>query len=90
MDVGLASVGSFTSSFKRVYGSTPTAYRDSFPPAAQVAHIPTCILMAASRPAGGRMRAPVPLPALDAALEKTWRATDIACGEQPPHRRTTC
>jgi len=70
MDVGLASVGSFTSSFKRVYGSTPTAYRDGFPPAAQMAHIPTCILMAASRPAGGRMRAPVPLPAMESSFEE--------------------
>jgi AraC-like DNA-binding protein len=70
MDVGLASVGSFTSSFKRVYGSTPTAYRDGFPPAAQMAHIPTCILMAASRPAGGRMRAPVPLPAIESSFEE--------------------
>jgi hypothetical protein len=70
MDVGLASVGSFTSSFRRVYGSTPTGYRESFPPAAQMAHIPTCILMAASRPAGGRMRAPVPLPAIESSFEE--------------------
>ena len=31
--VGLQSVGSFTTSFKRAYGRTPTAYRASFPPA---------------------------------------------------------
>ena len=28
VDVGLASVGSFTTSFKRVVGMTPTAYRE--------------------------------------------------------------
>src|SRR6187431_2531221 len=27
LDVGLTSVGSFTTSFKRTYGSSPTAYR---------------------------------------------------------------
>src|SRR6476646_7514911 len=30
--VGLRSVGSFTTSFTRAYGITPTAYRASFPP----------------------------------------------------------
>src|ERR1700753_2655266 len=37
LDVGLTSVGSFTTSFKRTFGKTPTAYRESFPPAAQFA-----------------------------------------------------
>src|SRR5436853_4250941 len=32
--VGLSSVGSFTSSFTRTYGMSPTAYRATFPPAA--------------------------------------------------------
>src|SRR5512133_3824653 len=31
MDVGLLSVGSFTTSFKRMFGKTPTAYRAAFP-----------------------------------------------------------
>jgi len=30
--VGLQSLGSFTTSFKRTYGSSPTAYRMRFPP----------------------------------------------------------
>ena len=30
--VGLASVGSFTTSFRRVHGTTPLAYRAAFPP----------------------------------------------------------
>jgi AraC-like DNA-binding protein len=37
--VGLTSVGSFTSSFHRAYGLTPTAYRASYPPAAQLARV---------------------------------------------------
>ena len=48
--VGLQSVGSFTTSFTRAYGKTPTAYRASFPPAAQHARIPSCVLRAYGRP----------------------------------------
>jgi AraC-like DNA-binding protein len=48
--VGLQSVGSFTSSFTRTYGASPTAYRAAFPPAAQHAQVPTCILRAYGRP----------------------------------------
>src|SRR3712207_9202093 len=33
VSVGLASVGSFTSSLTRTYGASPTAYRAAFPPA---------------------------------------------------------
>src|SRR5436305_6926054 len=35
--VGLRSVGSFTTSFSRAYGRTPTAYRAAFPPASHLA-----------------------------------------------------
>jgi AraC-like DNA-binding protein len=48
--VGLRSVGSFTTSFTRVYGMSPTAYRAAFPPAAQQAQIPTCVLRVFGRP----------------------------------------
>jgi len=48
--VGLQSVGSFTTSFKRMHGLTPTAYRARFPPAAQHALVPTCVVRACSRP----------------------------------------
>jgi AraC-like DNA-binding protein len=48
--VGLRSVGSFTSSFGRVYGRSPTAYRASFPPASQHALVPTCVVRAYLRP----------------------------------------
>jgi AraC-like DNA-binding protein len=49
-DVGLQSVGSFTTSFTRTYGMSPTAYRERFPPAAAYAIVPTCILHAFGRP----------------------------------------
>jgi AraC-like DNA-binding protein len=48
--VGLQSVGSFTTSFRRTYGMSPTAYRRSFPPASEYALIPTCVLRAYARP----------------------------------------
>ena len=48
--VGLRSVGSFTTSFTRAYGVTPTAYRASFPPASRHALIPSCVLRAHGRP----------------------------------------
>jgi AraC-like DNA-binding protein len=50
ISVGLQSIGSFTTSFGRVYGLTPTAYRASFPPAADYALIPACVLRAFGRP----------------------------------------
>src|SRR6266576_4736264 len=48
--VGLRSVGSFTTSFTRSYGMSPTAYRAAFPPASQLAQIPTCVLRVYGRP----------------------------------------
>ena len=48
--VGLRSVGSFTTSFGRIFGLSPTAYRASYPPAATRARIPTCVLRAYARP----------------------------------------
>jgi AraC-like DNA-binding protein len=48
--VGLRSVGSFTTSFTRAYGVTPTAYRASLPPASRHALIPACVLRAHGRP----------------------------------------
>jgi AraC-like DNA-binding protein len=49
-EVGLVSVPSFTASFKRTYGRTPTAYRAAHPPAAARVPIPSCALMAWTRP----------------------------------------
>jgi AraC-like DNA-binding protein len=46
--VGLRSVGSFTTSFRRVYGLSPTAYRAAHPPVER-AVIPTCVVQAYAR-----------------------------------------
>lgn len=43
-DVGLTSVGSFTSAFTRTYGRSPAAYRQEHPPAAAYAVVPECVL----------------------------------------------
>ena len=48
--VGLSSVGSFTTSFRRMFGVTPTAYRAAFPPAAAMALVPGCVVRAYGRP----------------------------------------
>jgi AraC-like DNA-binding protein len=48
--VGLQSVGSFTTSFSRTYGKSPTAYRAAFPPASQWARVPACLVHAHTRP----------------------------------------
>jgi AraC-like DNA-binding protein len=50
MAVGLTSVGSFTTSFGRMFGMTPTTYRASFPSAASWAMVPSCVLRANGRP----------------------------------------
>jgi transcriptional regulator GlxA family with amidase domain len=48
--VGAGSLGSFTASFGRVFGRSPTAYRRSWPPAARYVRIPRCVAMAYARP----------------------------------------
>jgi AraC-like DNA-binding protein len=48
--VGLASLGSFTTSFRRVYGAAPLAYRSTFPPAQRHIRIPGCIAREYGRP----------------------------------------
>jgi len=48
--VGAGSVGSFTTSFGRVFGRSPTAYRRSRPPAGRFVRIPRCVAMAYARP----------------------------------------
>jgi len=57
MTVGLRSVGSFTTSFGRVYGLSPTAYRATYPPASDRARVPSCVLRAWGRPWTARPRA---------------------------------
>ena len=48
--VGLRSVGSFTTSFRRMFAMTPTAYRAAYPPAAAHARVPSCVWRAFGRP----------------------------------------
>jgi AraC-like DNA-binding protein len=57
MTVGLRSVGSFTTSFGRLYGLSPTAYRARYPPASDRARVPSCVLRAWGRPWAARPRA---------------------------------
>ncbi len=48
--VGAQSVGSFTSSFRRMFGQTPLAYRALYPPAEWHVRIPRCVALAYGRP----------------------------------------
>ena len=50
LSVGLASLGSFTTSFTRAYGISPARYRARFPHAADRALVPACVLRAYGRP----------------------------------------
>jgi len=50
LSVGLRSIGSFTTSFSRTFGLSPTAYRAKFPPAASSALVPGCFVRAYARP----------------------------------------
>lgn len=62
--VGLRSLGSFTSSFTRVYGCPPSEYRRRYPPASALALVPACIVRAYARPQNRTNReAPVRAPA---------------------------
>jgi AraC-like DNA-binding protein len=56
LTVGLTSVGSFTTSFGRAFGVSPTVYRASHPPAADRARVPTCMLRARERPPSSSFR----------------------------------
>jgi len=48
--VGLTSVGSFTTSFGRMFGQSPTSYRAAYPPATALALVPGCVVRAYARP----------------------------------------
>jgi AraC-like DNA-binding protein len=48
--VGLTSVGSFTTSFGRMFGRSPLAYRAAHPPAGNFARVPACVVRAYARP----------------------------------------
>lgn len=50
LSVGLQSIGSFTTSFTRTFGRSPTVYRAEHPPASRGALIPGCVVRAYARP----------------------------------------
>ncbi|HEV2060796.1 MAG TPA: helix-turn-helix transcriptional regulator [Solirubrobacteraceae bacterium] len=50
LSVGLQSLGSFTTSFTRTYGVSPAAYRARYPPAADHARVPGCLVRFYGRP----------------------------------------
>jgi len=54
--IGLSGVGSFTTSFGRAYGLSPTAYHAAHPPASARVAIPTCVLQAYARPQSSTFR----------------------------------
>jgi len=55
LTVGLRSLGSFTTTFGRTFGLSPTAYRAAHPPASHRVRIPTCVLQAYARPQSARL-----------------------------------
>ena len=54
--VGLSSLGSFTTSFRRMFDLAPLAYRAASPPAESMIRIPACVARAHGRPANRTFR----------------------------------
>ena len=55
LDVGFASLGSFSRTFTKVVGMSPTAYREAWRTGAATAgYVPTCVVMSWTRPRGSR------------------------------------
>jgi AraC-like DNA-binding protein len=48
--VGFQSVGSFTTSFRRIFGRPPQQFRAAYPPAQSLIRIPHCVAQAYARP----------------------------------------
>jgi AraC-like DNA-binding protein len=48
--VGLQSVGSFTTSFGRMFGVSPTAYRARYPAPSSLIQLPACVVRFYGRP----------------------------------------
>ncbi|MFE2181918.1 helix-turn-helix transcriptional regulator [Streptomyces sp. NPDC059455] len=61
--VGVRSIGSFTTSFRRMYGMTPQTYRAAHLPAARLVRIPRCVAMAYARPRNRTFREDTASPA---------------------------
>jgi transcriptional regulator GlxA family with amidase domain len=55
LDVGFTSLGTFSRTFKRILGMSPSSYRDAWRAGAGTAgYVPTCVVMAWTRPASHR------------------------------------
>ena len=67
--VGWESVGSFTTSFHRVFGESPQTYRNHFPPAERHVRIPRCVALAYGRPGNRTFREDDP-PATSVASKR--------------------
>jgi AraC-like DNA-binding protein len=53
LEVGFTSLGTFSRTFRRVVGMSPSAYRSAWRAGAGTAgYVPTCVVMAWMRPAG--------------------------------------
>jgi AraC-like DNA-binding protein len=75
--VGWESVGSFTTSFRRMFGETPQAYRTKFPPAQRHVRIPRCVAMAYGRPRNRTFREDgVPARSVASKRHNQGRRTD--------------
>ena len=76
--VGLQSVGSFTTSFTRVFGVAPTAYRERHPPAGRPCARPmvrsACLRTPPTQHVSRRQRCPVSL---------AWRAQLLSVERRP-------
>ena len=60
--VGWTSLGSFTVSFRRVHGVTPSEYRERFPAARGLVRIPDCVARAYGRRENRTFREAPPAP----------------------------
>ena len=57
LEVGFTSLGSFSRTFTRVIGMSPIAYREAWRTGAGTAgYVPTCVVMAWTRPSGAPQR----------------------------------
>ena len=77
--VGLQSLGSFTTSFGRMFGTSPTAYRARYPSATALVKLPACVVRIYGRPPN-----PTAITALrrGGATTPVWRL--FASGPLPP------
>ena len=88
--VGLTSVGSFTTSFRRMHGCTPQAYREILPPALSLLRIPLCVVRAYGRPANRTFRedaAPAPSLASSASPPEPGGAPPTTGQQAGTHAR---